>query len=273
MLFANFKDKRGIEFMEIRNLLLWYLSRDISKVRVIESDIGLVLRAKQGDKDAIKKLIDNNIKLVIKFVSRFRVCEDVFMDLINEGCLGILKAIKAFDPSKNIKFSSYASIWIKHSVLTYLYSNSFIKIPFRKRKIFRDIKGKINNSGGRLLDDELVNYGGISPNEYRAIDMLSSVVYFSDLNEFYLSSIFSSGNDLEYELDLNYIFEVIRNKLSKLSPKEQFILEHRYGLNGKEVKKLNSIAKIFGSTPEGVRYTEKKALAKLKRMLEKEGII
>lgn len=258
--------------MEVRNLLLWYLSRDISKSRITDSDLSLVIRAKLGDKNAIKSLVDNNIKLVIKFASRFKVREDIFIDLINEGCLGIMRAIKSFDPSRKIKFSSYAGIWIKHSILSYIYSNSFVRIPTRKKRIFKYIESKLKNWDLRFSADEIINNSGISLDEYKNISSSYAVAYFSDLSDVCFESI--PGNDnVEDVITKDSVVEVIRDKLSKLSPKEQFILEHRYGINGKSVMSLSEIAKIFDSTPEGIRYIERLALGKLKRMLENENIL
>ncbi|MCS7299800.1 MAG: sigma-70 family RNA polymerase sigma factor [Spirochaetia bacterium] len=258
-----------MEGVEIRNFLLGYLSKDIAKTRVIDEDALVILKAKQGDKEAITKVINNNIRLVVKFVSRFTVQNDVFIDLINEGCLGILKAIKNYDFSKGVKFSSYASIWIKHQVLMYLSSNSMVKLPVRKKKVAKSLK--LNFNDDCEFEDYLEKFN-MSLNEYKNILSLNSIVSLSDDRVSFSveNSIPDETSDIDKKIENEYFRELINDKLSKLSPKERFVIERRYGLNNKDQMKLSDIAKLFNSTPEGIRYIEKKALKKLKVMLSDE---
>ncbi|MEN2998358.1 MAG: sigma-70 family RNA polymerase sigma factor [Brevinematia bacterium] len=264
-----------MEGMEMRNFLLGYLSKDIAKTKVVVEDVRLIMKAKQGDRDAIRKVIENNIRLVVKFASKFRVQSDVFMDLISEGCLGIMRAIKKYDVSKNVKFSSYASLWIKHNILEYLSRNSSVKLPSRKKKVVRDVKRRMLCSESNDSFDEILNCNGVSVVEYQILYALDNIVSFSDLSEDIqsLENALPSKDVLCHKVENDSISALISEKLSKLSPKEQFVLEHKYGLNNKELKSLSDLARIFNSTPEGIRYVERKALKKLKVMLENEGIV
>ncbi|MGC8870483.1 MAG: sigma-70 family RNA polymerase sigma factor [Brevinematia bacterium] len=250
--------------VDIKNALLGYLSRDIAKSKVLDNNLFVIARAKKGDRDAIKELIESNIRLVVKFASNFKVQGDVFMDLISEGCLGIMRAIKKYDPSKGVKFSSYASIWIRHCMLRYLSeSKNLIKIPFRKKKMVKEI-----------LLDAGKNFSSYDDSEINNINQLINVVFISDfLNSSYSEEFCSGVNDIENFIEKQYISLVIQEKISRLSPKEQFIIKNRFGLDGKDEKSLLEIAKILGGTPEGVRYIEHRALKKLKRMLEEESVI
>lgn len=258
-----------MEGVGIRNFLLGYLSKDIAKTSVIDEDALVILKAKQGDKEAITKVINNNIRLVVKFVARFTVQNDVFIDLINEGCLGILKAIKNYDFSKGVKFSSYASIWIKHQVLMYLSSNSIVKLPVRKKKIAKSLRA---NSNGDCEFENYLERFNMSLTEYKSILSLSNVISLSDegVPSSIEDSIPDETSDIDKKIEDEYVRELINDKLSKLSPKERFVIERRYGLNNKDQMKLSDIAKLFDSTPEGIRYIEKKALRKLKAMLSNE---
>lgn len=258
-----------MEGVGIRNFLLGYLSKDIAKTSVIDEDALVILKAKQGDKEAITKVINNNIRLVVKFVARFTVQNDVFIDLINEGCLGILKAIKNYDFSKGVKFSSYASIWIKHQVLMYLSSNSIVKLPVRKKKIAKSLM--VNSNGDCEFENYLERFN-MSLTEYNSILSLSNVISLSDkgVSSSIEDSIPDETSDIDKKIEDEYVRELINDKLSKLSPKERFVIERRYGLNNKDQMKLSDIAKLFDSTPEGIRYIEKKALRKLKAMLSNE---
>ncbi|MCX8028417.1 MAG: sigma-70 family RNA polymerase sigma factor [Brevinematales bacterium] len=256
-----------MERYEVRNVLLKYLSKDIAKTKVIEEDLITIIRAKKGDREAIRKIIENNIRFVVKLASNFRVQNDVFMDLISEGCLGIMRAIKNYDISKGVKFSSYANIWIKHYILSYLSSNSVVKLPARKKKMVKSLS--VNNSFVGV-EESLVEYN-MSVEEYQNMMSLNNIMFFSDISD--ESVITNKRNQVDEKIEFNHLVSIINEKVSKLSPKEQFIIEHRYGLNNKEVKRLVDIARIFKSTPEGIRYIEQKALSKLRVMLEKESII
>lgn len=258
-----------MEGVEIRNFLLGYLSKDIAKTKVVDEDALVILKAKQGDKEAITKLINNNIRLVVKFASRFTVQNDVFIDLINEGCLGILKAIKNYDFSKGVKFSSYASIWVKHQILMYLSSNSIVKLPTKKKKIAKSMN--LNFAKEWELEEYLEQFN-MSLDEYRNILSLNNIVSLSDDRASYTieNSIPDEKNSVDEKIEHEYLKELINDKLSKLSPKERFIIERRYGINNKDQMKLSDIARLFNSTPEGIRYVEKKALKKLRTMLSDE---
>lgn len=253
--------------VEVRNFLLGYLSKDIAKTSVVGEDVRLILRAKAGDKDAIRKIIENNIRFVVKFASRFRVQGDVFMDLIGEGVLGIMNAIRLYDVSKKVKFSSYAGIWIKHNILAYLSSNSSVRIPDRKKKIMKELKSRIvlGEDGNEVLKDL-----GMSLDEYERISSLNGVVCFSDLSEDFSENILPSEGGSDDRFEEEVIISIVNDKISRLSNKERFVIEHRFGLNGNSPKRLVEIAKMIGSTPEGVRYIEKNAIAKLRNMVMNE---
>lgn len=263
-----------MEGVEIRNVLLSYLSKDIAKTNIIKEDIRTIVRAKKGNKEAIKKVIENNIRLVVKFASKFRVQNDVFMDLISEGCLGIMRAIRKYDIRKGIKFSSYAIIWIKHYILTYLSESSSVKLPLRKKKILKEIDNKIEEVSDSYCADEILSEYRMSLDEYQKLCSVRNIINFSDLSD--NSSVFDnlvlSDVSVEEEIEKKDIENLVREKLSKLTPKEQFILEHRYGLNNKEIMRLSQIARLLNSSPEGIRYIERNAIEKLKEMFKNEFI-
>lgn len=262
-----------MEKSEVRNFLLGYLSKDISKTKVVGEDLMLIAKAKQGDKDAVKRVIENNIRIVVKLASNFKVSSDVFMDLISEGCLGIMRAIRKYDFSKGVKFSSYASIWIRHNILSYLSRNSPVRVPVRKKKILKYVKGKLKDAKDCPAEDAL-NDVGISPEEYQRLFAVNNVICFSELCDESSYPVFEnclvSEDEVSKKAEIEFLSGLLEEKISRLSPRERFVIEHRYGLNKKDKKKLVEIAKILGSTPEGVRYTEKNAIAKLRRMLKSE---
>lgn len=252
--------------LDVRNVLLGYFSKDVAKSRILDSDLLVVMNAKKGDKEAIRKIIESNIRLVVKFASRFTVQSDVFMDLINEGCIGIMRAIRKYDPLKGVKFSSYASIWVKHFMLKFLSEQNLLKIPLRKKRLLKSLA--LYKGVGKFSEENNIDVW-----DYISISSCNNVLLYSDLGyceEF--KFVYGSTDDVEEFINNEYISFLVKEKVSRLSPKEKFIIEHRFGLDGRDEKSLGEIARILGTTPEGVRYIEQKALRKLKKMLQNENV-
>jgi RNA polymerase primary sigma factor len=216
-------------------------SRDISKLKHGKNHYDLIIKAKSGDKEAINKIVENNIKLVIKIVSSYRLYGDTFVEAINVGCLGLMSAIQSYNFSKGTKFSTYASFWIKSSINNFLSQNHLINIP------------------------KSVKFGRDSS----SVGICQNVVFLSDLPVNFDSNLPDTNSGVG-SLDSLYYKELILEKISRLSPKEQFVIERRFGLNSKEEMSLREIGELFNTTPESIRYIEIRALKKLRSMLINE---
>jgi len=153
-----------------------------------------------------------------------------------------MKAIKKYNPSKGTKFSTYAAMWIKSSIRNFLSKNCLLKSPATKFK---------NNSKSNTTNKPFV-------------------IFLSEIADNFDCSIPDTEADMNEHINDTYHTQLILEKLSKLSPKEQFILERRFGLNNKERMSLREIGEIFGTTPESIRYIEKKAIKKLRTMITNE---
>jgi RNA polymerase sigma factor (sigma-70 family) len=217
-------------------------SKDISRLEANENHNELLLKAKLGDKEAIRKVVESNIKLVVKIASKYTLQDDEFVEIINVGCLGLMRAIKKYDPSKGTKFSTYAAMWIKSSIRNFMLQSNLLKLPvsMRSKKNKNDYSNK------------------------------PCVVFLSEIADNFDCSIPDPEADLNKRNNDTYYTQLILEKLSRLSPKEQFVIERRFGLNNKEMMSLREIGKIFDATPESIRYIEKKAIKKLKSMMISE---
>jgi RNA polymerase sigma factor (sigma-70 family) len=217
-------------------------SKDISRLEANENHNELLLKAKLGDKEAIRKVVESNIKLVVKIASKYTLQDDEFVEIINVGCLGLMRAIKKYDPSKGTKFSTYAAMWIKSSIRNLMLQSNLLKLPvsMRSKKNKNDYSNK------------------------------PCVVFLSEIADNFDCSIPDPEADLNKHNNDTYYTQLILEKLSRLSPKEQFVIERRFGLNNKEMMSLREIGQIFDTTPESIRYIEKKAIKKLKSMIISE---
>jgi len=164
-----------------------------------------------------------------------------FVEPITDACLGLISAIQSYNCCKGTKFSTYASFWIKSSINNFLSQNHLINIP-------KSVKFEKDSS---------------------SVGICQNVVFLSDLPVNFDSNLPDTNSGVG-NLDILYYKELILEKISRLSPKEQFVIERRFGLNSKEEMSLREIGELFNTTPESIRYIEIRALKKLRSMLINE---
>lgn len=239
--------------------------REVRKREVMTAKREELLSAKflnplttDSEKENIKReMIEGNLRLVLKLVKRYQNQGLALSDLIAEGNLGLLKAIDNFDWGKNIKFISYASWWVKQSIIQALNEKSrIIRIPtnliIERRKIKEDI-------------DDLLAFDKLSSNA----KLIPSTVRIDDsLNEdnFTLLDIIEDKNSMPSDENLindNLVKEKLMNLLGILTEKERTIIQDYYGLYGAN-KNLEDIGYEFNLTRERIRQIKEKALRKLR---------
>ncbi len=249
-------------------------AKSIGSIREIsEKNEILVMKAKLGDSEAKKKIVEKNIKLVVKIASSFNVNKETFTDIIQEGILGLMRAIAKYNPKKGVKFSTYASFWIKSYMISFLSrSNTMGVLSTRECYILAKIRDKLGTqkfSDTEKLNKLLKKYN-VSLESFKNILAFSGKIYFSDLireEDNCIEQSIPSDFSVEEYVEEKRLVEMLNQKINLLHPKERFVIEKRYGLNGSKKMSLNEIASYFKVSPESVRYTEKRAIDKLRDIL------
>ena len=260
--------------LESKNLKR-YLQR-IAKFSLLtpkeEKELGK--RIQEGDKEALKKLIESNLRFVVSYVKKYRGMGLSLLDLINEGNLGLIEAAKRFDPSKNVKFISYAVWWIRQAVIHSLSKYSRIyHLPQKlsdqiseMKKIRSQMKKELKRDPTR---DELAARLKTTVESVEDWEILSgrdislSDKYYDDDMEVGDRIKDSLTPSVEYQIVKNSIEEQIRNILKELDDKEALVLKLRFGLEDDRTHTLQEIGNKLNLTRERIRQIEKKAMRKL----------
>lgn len=289
MFMEVYADKIGIEIEEndsekecidtdYVNIVNTYL-RDIGSVPLLtdEESKELLIKIKQGDKNAKKKFIEHNLRLVVKFAKKYFSNEISPLDIIQEGNLGLIRAVEKFEIDKNYKFSTYARWWINQSILrNFSNLNPGFKISANTRnkiKKYRKAKEKLETILQREPTiKEIAKEMHVSLDEiYELLKYQKPMVSLydqiaNDSDERLLDFIPSEEKTVYKTNEQKLLVEEVKKLFEncRLNKIEILVLEYRFGINDKEEKKLEEIANIIGVSRERVRQIEAKALCKLR---------
>jgi RNA polymerase primary sigma factor len=255
-----------------------------------EEEEELIRKVKEGDKKALDKLITSNLRFVINIASQYAEVGVPFADLIAAGNLGLVEAAKRFDPSRGVKFITYAVWWIRHAITNTIWHETDI---IRKPNRVQAYGGKINNAYTHLKEtlgreptiDEVASYlkeHGVKIDKGAIKNILLYKKTFihldtpiSEDNDLTVGNTISihDTEDVEREIVEEDLKKIINELLTILSPRERTIIIHRYGLNGEEPKTLADVGKILGISKERARQIEIKALKKIRKMASDKGLM
>ncbi len=265
-------------FYEDEQALKQYL-HEINELERITPDEekALARKIQKGDNKALKRLVEANLKFVVSVAKKYRGRGVPFMDLINEGNLGLIEAGKRFDPDRNVKFITYAVWWIRQSIIHAISEQSGVfRISHKTLNLFNNIsrvQNKLQKELGREpYPEEVAEELNITELQLRSI--LSKVVEAQSLNAALSDDADVSLADLIEQAsipgaDENLIkqsfLDDLDESLSMLNEREIKILSHRYGLNGEDPKTLQQIGQLVNLSRERVRQIEKSALKKIRR--------
>ncbi|MFN0067031.1 MAG: RNA polymerase sigma factor RpoD/SigA [Limisphaerales bacterium] len=257
--------------------------REIGEVALlsIQEEIDLAARIKAGDRRARDHMIKANLRLVVKIAHDYEGYGLPLLDLINEGNMGLMKAVERFDPAKGGKLSTYAAWWIKQAIKRSLANQAkTIRLPVHlvdKIAKMRRIAMKLQEEFGREpTDEELAEEMGITAArvaQWRsaAIRPASLDAPIGDDESNTISEVVADENAGTPYLDLEdkTVRLMIEGMMAKLDKREQHILRERFGMDGDAGKTLEEIGEQYGVTRERIRQIEAVSLKKLRRMIEK----
>ena len=269
-------------------ILQMYL-KDIGRVKLLNrnSEIALGKTIKEGSRKeaqiAKKKLVQANLRLVVSIAKKYTGQGILFMDLVQEGSLGLIKAAQRFDYSKGFKFSTYATWWIKQTIIRAIANSSrSIRIPVHMSDKIRMLKKAIVKlsvqKGSEPTDEELSDYLKIDVKKVKSIKRamikepvsLDTPVAQDLCLEDYISD---DENKLpEISTEKEFLNKDIINILDILNQKERFIILNRFGLGERKTKTLEELGRILGFSKERIRQIENEALKKLRRSQEAKSL-
>jgi RNA polymerase primary sigma factor len=254
------------------NMYLYQISGD--KLLSAEEEKRLSKRILKGDDDARRTLINSNLRLVVKIAKGYLTHDMELLDLIQEGNVGLIKAAEKFDFRKNVRFSTYASFWIRQSIARAISNKSrMIRFPHRKEEKLRKIskaQQKLTRELGRDPDlEELAGETKITEKDVRSILTLPNrVVSIESSNDSEIFSLKQVVDDPKYSPDYivmrNYLKEKTRQILNILTEREKKVLLLRYSFLQGERYTLKEIGKKLEISPETVRQIEMRALRKIR---------
>nr|WP_172399572.1 sigma-70 family RNA polymerase sigma factor [Geothermobacter hydrogeniphilus] len=239
----------------------------------------LARRISTGDMAARDRMIESNLRLVVKIAKRYMNRGLPFLDLIEEGNMGLIKAVERFKLSKECRFSTYATWWIRQSIERALVNQSrTIRLPVHVSddinkliKVTRELVPKFRREP---KVDEIASAMGVEPAYVNRLMVLVKKTYsiehpMGENNDYSLMDTIedaSALNPLTLAEDLDR-FNHVSEWMSTLSESEQEILSLRFGLNDREPQTLDTIGRKFGVTRERIRQIEAKSLDKLRRIM------
>ncbi len=263
-------------YIDLKNLRL-YLNQ-ISKFPILsqEEEKRLGERIQKGDRSALKKLIEANLRFVVSYVKKYRGMGIGMFDLINEGNLGLIEATKRFDPSRNVKFISYAVWWIRQSVIHALtrYSRAYPipqKLSDRISKMKKKTAELKSDLGRDPMREEIAKRMGITNNEVEDLEVLDeknvslSEKYFDESIEMEDRIEDNLNPSVEYQIIKNSIQQQIREMIGELDEKEAVVIKLRFGLDDDRPRTLQEIGNMLNLSRERIRQIEQKAMRKLSR--------
>ena len=257
--------------------------REIGQVKLLtpQEEIDLAARIKRGDKKAREDMIKANLRLVVKIAHDYEGLGLPLLDLINEGNIGLMKAVERFDPAKGGKLSTYGSWWIKQSIKRALANQSkTIRLPVHlvdKISKMRRTAMRLQEEFGREpSDDELGEELGITASRVAQLRTaairpasLDAPIGDDESNNF--AEVVQDENAYSpyEELEDKTVTRMLQEMIKTLDPREATILRYRFGLDGGPEKTLEEVGQKFGVTRERVRQIQNIALSKLRKMIEK----
>lgn len=271
------KDNTIAKELTINDPVRMYL-KEIGKISLLSLDeeTELSKRIAEGDETAKNRLAESNLRLVVSIAKRYVGRGMLFLDLIQEGNIGLMKAVEKFDAEKGYKFSTYATWWIRQAITRAIADQArTIRVPVHMvetiNKLSRFQRQLTLELNREPTDEELAAKMGMSPEKIREVikiaqDPVSLETPIGEEEDSHLGDFVPDENNMSPE-DFT-IHEMLKEEISDvlltLTEREEQVLRLRFGLDDGSSKTLEEVGQMFGVTRERIRQIEAKALRKLR---------
>ncbi len=274
----NFDDDLSLPpGIKINDPVRMYL-KEIGRVPLLSADdeIELAIRIENGDEEAKRRLAEANLRLVVSIAKRYVGRGMLFLDLIQEGNMGLIKAVEKFDHQKGFKFSTYATWWIRQAITRAIADQArTIRIPVHMvetiNKLIRVSRQLLQELGREPTPEEIAAEMELSTEKVREImkiaqEPVSLETPIGEEDDSHLGDFIEDQEALApadaaaYEL----LKEQLEDVLDTLTEREENVLRLRFGLDDGRTRTLEEVGKVFGVTRERIRQIEAKALRKLR---------
>lgn len=260
--------------------------REIQRTKLLTADEEKELagRISRGDKAARDRMIESNLRLVVKIAKRYINRGLPFLDLIEEGNMGLIKAVERFKLSKECRFSTYATWWIRQSIERALVNQSrTIRLPVHVsddiNKMLRVTREQVQKNNQEPTVKEVAAGMGANAAYVRKLMVLLKKTYsierpMGENNDYFLIDTIEDASAVSPADLLENVnkYETVSHWFQTLTESEKRILTLRFGLDDKEPQTLDTIGRSFGVTRERIRQIEAKSLEKLRTLVETAGV-
>ena len=263
--------------IKINDPVRMYL-KEIGRINLLTSDeeFEYARRVEEGDEYAKKMLAESNLRLVVSIAKRYVGRGMLFLDLIQEGNIGLMKAVDKFDPSKGYKFSTYATWWIRQAITRAIADQArTIRIPVhmvetinKLARIQRQLTQELNREP---TDEEIAKKIGISVDKVREVykisqDPVSLETPIGEEDDSHLGDFIKDERTMSPEeyATIEMLKEELSGVLLTLTEREEKVLRLRFGLDDGQCRTLEEVGQVFNVTRERIRQIEAKALRKLR---------
>jgi RNA polymerase primary sigma factor len=274
-----------IEEETLDSLRLYFQDIRGAQLLTPEEEQELARRIAQGDDAARKRMIESNLRLVVKVAKRYMGQGLPLLDLIEEGNIGLIKAVERFKPEKKCRFSTYAVLWIRQSIERGLVSQGrTVRLPAHvvgdMKRMIRIIRSLTQRLGREPFLEEITEAMEVDAAYVNQLMMVvrkaTSIEAPLDEDEHYHLADILTEEEQPGPFSITEHVELVKlvsSWLELLSPTERAVIKLRFGLRDGEPKTLETIGEMFGVTRERIRQIEVKALQRLRKVMEQRDLI